>query len=279
VCGLIGHPVAHSLSPAIHNAALRHDGRDGEYRAFDVTDATTALRELAEQGLVGVNVTIPHKRAVWELATRRSAAAEQIGAANTIVFEEDGGVAAHNTDPDGVLGALRDLGVDPSGAACLVIGAGGAGRAAIWALRRAGASSVAVVNRTESRGAEVASELGADVVPWDLLGRALEDSDIVVNATSLGMDEKPSPLSEIVPSSARGVVLDLVYSLGETDLVRTARASGLVAADGLSVLVHQAAKSYELFWGSPAPIEVMTHAAAAVARREPGDVRPNGARG
>src|SRR5713226_8640432 len=99
LCGVIGHPIAHSLSPAIHNAALQHDGRDAEYRAFHVTDAAAALRDLVERGAVGVNVTIPHKRTAWELASTRSKAAEEIGAANTIVFEPGGGMSAHNTDP------------------------------------------------------------------------------------------------------------------------------------------------------------------------------------
>jgi shikimate dehydrogenase len=265
LCGVIGHPIAHSLSPVIHNAALQHDGRDAEYRAFDVTDAAQALRELAEQGAVGVNVTIPHKRAAWELASSRSAGAEAIGAANTVVFEAGGGMAAYNTDPDGVIGGLRDLGVEVSGAKCLVIGAGGAGRAAVWALRQAGASQVAVANRTDAKGADVARELGAEAVPWADVADAVTRSEIVVHATSLGMDGEATPLSGIVASGARGVVLDLVYAPGETDLVRCARSAGIVTADGLGVLVHQAAAAYEIFWGSAAPIEVMRDAALAAA--------------
>jgi len=267
LCGVIGHPIGHSLSPVIHNAALRHDGRDAEYVAIDVVDVRGELERLAVEGAVGVNVTIPYKRTTWELALRRSPDAEAVGAANTLLFEEDGGIAAHNTDPAGVLGGLRDLGVSPEGLRCLVVGAGGAGRAAVWALRSAGAAAVLIANRTESR----AGGLGAEVVAWDDLSDALAGAEVVVHATSVGMAGEATCLqvSALATSKCRAV-LDLVYSPEETDLVRKARDVGIASADGLSVLVHQGAASYELFWKARAPFDVMLEAAfEAMGRRRP----------
>jgi shikimate dehydrogenase len=237
-CGVVGHPVAHSLSPVIHDAALRHDGRDASYVAIDMPSFDVR----ALDGFVGVNVTIPHKRAALAAATWRSAEAEAIGAANTLVFA--GEIAAYNTDPQGVLGGLHDLGVSVQGSRCLVVGYGGAGRAAAWALRSAGAAEVLVANRTRGPGVDLSlDEIG--------------DADVLVHATSVGMSGEETFLQ------VRGykAVLDLVYAPGETDLVRKAGRAGLTAADGLGVLVHQAAAAYELFWGTPAPFAVMLEAA------------------
>jgi shikimate dehydrogenase len=258
LCGVVGHPVRHSLSPVIHNAALRHDGRNTVYLAFDVTDVASASKGLAAVGAVGVNVTIPHKRAAWDHASWHSPEAIATGAANTLLFDKDGRIAAHNTDPAGVLGGLHDLGVSPEGLRCLVVGAGGAGRAAIRALHSAGAADVLVANRTKSHTAD----LLAEVVAWDELPEALARAEIVVHATSVGMDGEDTFLQVNALSASRcKAVLDLVYGREETDLVRRTGARGIPAADGLGVLVHQAAKSYELFWDAPAPFQVMLEAA------------------
>lgn len=256
LCGVIGHPIEHSLSPAIHHAALRHDGRNAVYLAFDVEDVSTAVRGLAALGAVGVNVTIPHKRAAWEVALRHSPEAVAVGAANTLLFDPDGRITAHNTDPAGVLGGLHDLGVHPKGLRCVVVGAGGAGRAAVRALHAAGASDVLVANRTRSH----AADLLAEVVAWDQLTDVLQGAELLVHATSVGMLGEPTFLQVSALKKCRAV-LDLVYGTQETDLVRQAGRSGIAAADGLGVLVHQAAKAYELFWQSPAPLRVMQEAA------------------
>jgi shikimate dehydrogenase len=256
LCGVIGHPIHHSLSPAIHNAALRHDGRDAIYEAFDVTNVRAELERLVALDAVGVNVTIPHKRTALELASSRSPEAEAIGAANTLLFAD--GISAHNTDPEGVLGGLRDLGVSPAGLRCLVVGAGGAGRAAVWALGSAGAAEVLVANRTPV----------PDAVAWEDLDDALAGAEIVVHATSVGMSGEETFLQVSALSRSKcKAVLDLVYAPGETDLVRKAGAAGFTTADGLSVLVHQAAAAYALFWGAPAPVQVMLHAAIRAAGR------------
>lgn len=264
LCGVIGHPISHSLSPAIHNAALRHDGRNAVYLAFDVTDVEAALAGLGALGAVGCNVTIPHKETAWAAVAQRSEEAERIGASNTIVFGPDGAVA-HNTDPDGILGALARLEVSAAGARCLVLGAGGAGRAAVWALHTAGAAEVAVANRTEERAAEVAADLGARFVRWEDLGDEVSGAEVVVQATAVGMDGEgrvfgAGEMDRAAGGGCRGV-LDLVYVGGGTPLVRDALAAGIPTADGLEVLVQQAAAAYRLFWGAEAPVEVMRRAA------------------
>lgn len=270
LCGVIGHPVAHSLSPAIHNAALGHDGRNAVYLAFDVTDVGTALRGLAALGAVGVNVTVPHKREAWEAAAERSEGAERIGAANVIVFE-GGTLSAHNTDAEGVVRGLGDLGVSPEAARCLVVGAGGSARAAVYGLVSAGAAEVTVVNRTDSRGKEVAEALDARFVAWDGLEEAVAAAEIVVHATTVGLEGERSfvrddALARAASAGCRAV-LDLVYGTVETDLVRRARAAGIASADGLGVLIHQAAATYRLFWGAEPPVPAMREAAAHGAGR------------
>jgi shikimate dehydrogenase len=280
LAAVVGHPVAHSLSPPIHNAALRHDGLNAVYLAFDVrperfADAVDGMREL---GAVGCNVTIPHKEAALEVAATRGPSAERIGAANTLVFASDG-VVAHNTDPDGVRGVLTELSLDPRGNPCLVLGAGGAGRGAAWALAEAGADPLVLANRTGERAVRLAADLaeagfGCRHVGWEEAPRAAASGAIVVNATSVGLSDGASPLDE---TALRGVavggcrlVLDLVYAPGETALVRSAREHGLVAVDGLGVLVHQAASAYALFWGRAAPVDVMREAADRAAGRRGG---------
>lgn len=274
LCGVVGHPVGHSLSPAIHNAALRHDGRNAVYVAFDVLDFDAAIRGLSAVGAVGVNITVPHKHAAFEIADRRSEDAFKARAANTLVFGPEG-IDAHNTDIDAVGRALAELGSEVSGARCVVIGAGGAGRAAVLALTKAGASDVAWSNRTDSRIADLGgSGFPARPVPWAELDGALEGAEIVVHATSVGLDGTPSFISDevldrLATGGCRGV-LDLVYAPGETDLVNRARRAGIASADGLGVLVHQAAAAYGLFWDSPAPTDLMREAASKAAGRRPG---------
>lgn len=274
---VIGHPVSHSLSPAIHNAALASDGRNAAYLAFDVApdDLRDAVAGLRAIGAVGANVTVPHKTAALAIADEASEAAKRVGAANTLLLGRDA-VRADTTDPIGVLGALADLGFDPSGSRVLVLGAGGAGRAAAWAVADAGATWVAVANRTGVRADALAERLlasgrPAGTVAWSAIGGAAAEADLVVHATSVGLGGGAGPLAEADLRGASDAgcraLLDLVYAPGETALVTAARAAGLTAADGLGMLVHQAAAAYERFWGAPAPLTVMRDAAARAAGR------------
>ena len=248
--GVLGWPVAHSRSPAMHEAAYAELGLDGwHYQLLPVPPELFAetTRALPGAGFVGANVTIPHKEAALALADSATDAAREIGAANTLTFTDDGAIEADNTDAPGLLAAL---GEDVAGRTALVLGAGGSARAAIWALAQAGAE-VAVFNRTRSR----AEGLGARVL--DAPGPA----EILVNCTSVGLDDAAAtPLEDPSPY---GVVVDLVYRDGGTELLRRADAAGARTVDGLEVLVRQGALSFERWTGRPAPVEAMRRAARA----------------
>jgi shikimate dehydrogenase len=271
ILGVIGHPVEHSLSPAIQNAALRHAAVNAVYLAFDASPerfprCVDGLREL---GAIGANVTIPHKEAALALADERAPEADRVGAANTLVFTS-GRAVAHNTDIGGVRRALGSLALDPAGTTCLVLGAGGAARSVVWALADAGATRIVVANRTRARAEALGGPV--DVIGWDDAPDAAATADLIVNATSVGLDADEAPLGpwalERAASAGCRGVLDLVYRPEQTRLVRDAVAAGIVAADGLDVLVYQGAEAYELFTRAPAPVAIMLQAAHRAAGRK-----------
>ncbi len=268
--GVLGWPVAHSRSPAIHNAALAALGmEDWRYQRLPVPPALFAqtTRALGSAGFLGANVTIPHKQAALELATHASQAAREIGAANTLTFADDGSIAAENTDAPGLIVALGALTGMPAHPRALVLGAGGSARAVAWALREAGASSVAVWNRTTERARTLARELGVEAVPTP--GAA----DLLVNCTSVGLQapvgiERSATEGEALNQLGMtfdqvgkySYVVDLVYRSGPTPLLAAAAAHGAGTVDGLDVLVAQGALSFELWTGRTAPLEVMRRA-------------------
>jgi len=274
VC-VLGHPVGHSRSPAMHNAAFRELGLDWRYEAIDVEPErfSEVVRGLPARGFRGANVTIPHKLAALEVADTASEVARAVGAANTLVFDE-GAVHADNTDVEGFLTALRERAPEaPGGMRALVLGAGGAGRAVVFALLRAGAARVAVWNRHAERAAALVSELSGAVGGAELVAAptpSLDDTDLLVNATSVGMVSSgpdptlpgdPDPIKELPlladELSDRLIVVDLVYRQDRTPLVRAAQARGLRCADGIDVLVHQGAASFRLWTGMHAPLGAM----------------------
>jgi shikimate dehydrogenase len=273
--GVLGWPVAHSRSPAIHNAALAEVGMgDWRYQRLPVPPAlfTETVRALRDSGFVGANATIPHKQAALAVADEASAAAAAIGAANTLSLRPDGTIAAENTDAPGLIAALE---CSPRGARALVLGAGGGARAAVWALRQAGAGEVSVWNRTPARAVALARDLGARAV------RSPEPADLLVNCTAVGLGRpqaEPGEAAGIEPSATEteelnqlglsfdlvgkyAYVVDLVYRPGSTALLAAARRHGRPTLDGLEVLVAQGALSFELWTGRPAPLEVMRLAA------------------
>jgi shikimate dehydrogenase len=260
--GVCGWPVAHSRSPQMHNAALGAAGLgDWRYLRLPLPSELFAetVRALPAAGFRGVNVTIPHKQAALAVADRASDAARAIGAANTLTFE-DGAIVADNTDAPGLLAAL---GSPPAGRTALVLGAGGAGRAAVWALKSAGAADVAVWNRTPERARALAAELGARAVAT--AGRA----DIVINATSVGLHD-PDDTFKALPLGADeldagSLVVDMVYRAGETRFLEAARTRGARVVDGLEILVRQGAASFERWTGLEAPREAMRAAATTIA--------------
>jgi shikimate dehydrogenase len=268
LCGVLGHPVAHSRSPAIQNAAFEAAGLDWRYVKLPVEPELfeETVRALPGSGYRGANVTIPHKTAALRVASEASPAARAIGAANTLTFA-DGLIAADNTDDGGLIDAL-DRPV--AGARAVVLGAGGAGRAAAWALREAGAE-VTVWNRTAARARELAHDLRVTALSGAVFMRELTAGvDLLVNATSVGLDPRrrdADALAELglAGADAPGVVVDLVYrSRGEpTPVAAWARDAGSELVDGLEVLVRQGARSFSLWTGVAAPLDAMRAAARA----------------
>ena len=281
--GVLGWPVAHSRSPAMHNAALAELRLEGwRYQRLPVPPRLFAetVRALPASDFVGANVTIPHKEAALALADSASRAAREIGAANTLSFASDGAIAAENTDAPGLIAAL---GQSPAGMRALVLGAGGSARAAVWALREAGAREVSVWNRTAARAEELARDLDVGFV------RRPAAADLLVNCTSVGL---AGSLADGPPSTAPGgmgrcaversateqralnqlgltfdqvaeysYVVDFVYRSGPTPLLAAARAHGSRTLDGLEILLAQGALSLEMWTGRRAPLEVMREAA------------------
>lgn len=258
--GVLGWPVAHSRSPAMHNAALRVvDLPDWRYQLLPVppqrfSETVTALPGV---GFAGANVTIPHKEAALALATDASDRARTIGAANTLVFGDAGAIYADNTDAPGFIEALP---VSARGLTALVLGAGGSARAAVWALQDAGAAQVQVWNRTPQRARALCADLGATPAA------APGDAHLLVNCTSIGL--KGGDLLKELDWSADQIesyqcVVDFVYAPTETQLIQTARAHSVPFVDGLEILVRQGALSFEQFTGRPAPVDVMRAAARA----------------
>jgi shikimate dehydrogenase len=239
----------------MQNAALEAVGlADWRYQLLPIPPELFAetVRALPGAGFRGVNVTIPHKHAALALATDPTERARAIGAANTLLFEPDGRIAADNTDAPALIAALP---FPPAGRTALVLGAGGSARAAVWALLEAGAREVRVWNRTPERGQALAAELGAIAV-----ARA-EPADLLVHCTASGLDPRADafkPLPIDADDLARyECVVDLVYTETQTSLVQVARARGVRVVDGRELLVRQGALSFELFTGRAAPIELM----------------------
>jgi shikimate dehydrogenase len=262
--GVLGWPVAHSLSPQIQNAALEAAGLSGwRYQLLPVAPELFAetVRALPGAGFRGANVTIPHKRAALALADRPTDRARAIGAANTLTFSDEGVIDADNTDAPGLIEALPFA---PAGRTALVLGAGGAARAAAWALKDAGAVEVRVWNRRPERAQALADELGVNAVQRPAA------ADFLVNCTPIGMNGERAKFKEL-PLEADEIsmytcVVDFVYSHAETPLIEAAKAQGVPAVDGLDLLVAQGALSFERFTGVPAPLEVMRAAARNGAR-------------
>jgi shikimate dehydrogenase len=260
---VLGQPIAHSRSPAIHGAAFAALGLEDRwsYEAIEVAPAEFADRvaALVAEGFVGANVTVPHKHAALELADDPSQVAVEIGAANTLVFE-DGEVRAENTDAEGFLGALPE---PPRGRRALLLGAGGAGRAVLWALLGEGAW-VDIWNRTQERADALASDLGGASLASGERRPRTDDYDLVVNATAVGLSgEDPFAELPLDPGSfhPRQLLVDLVYSGSETALLRAGREAGASVVDGLEVLVRQGAASFRIWTGEDPPLEVMRAAA------------------
>ncbi len=267
VAAVIGHPVAQSLSPVIHNAAFAAGGLDWVYVALPVEpgQAAAALRGMRALGISGLSVTMPHKADVYSAVEVVAAEAEALESVNTVAIDVEGLLVGHSTDGLGFVDSLHaDAGVDPGGARIAVLGAGGAARSVIDALGRAGAAEVVVINRTPAsaqHAARLAGGVGRVGTPDDVRG-----ADIVVNATSVGMGSDLLALDpELIPHGA--LVADLVYHPLDTALLQAARARGCLTLDGLGMLIHQAARQQILWTGHEPDVAVMRSAAMDVLAR------------
>jgi shikimate dehydrogenase len=263
VAGIIGQPVEHSRSPAIHNAAYTALGLDWVYVAFPVAvgAAVSALHGLAALGVAGVNVTMPHKAAAAEASDELTPTAATLGVANTVIVR-DGYLVGHSTDGAGFLDAAREAEIELRGASIVVLGAGGAARALVHALGPVAGHLVVAARRTDAAAAVARLAPAATPIGLDHASDAVAAATVVVNATPLGMRGEAPPF-DVAALDARHVVIDTVYAPPETPLLGAARARGARALNGLGMLVHQAARSFKLLTGRDAPLDVMWAAAQA----------------
>ncbi len=253
IAGIMGWPVTHSRSPAIHGHWLARYGVDGAYVPFAVRpeDGQDAIRALPRFGFAGSNITLPHKETALAAVDEADALARRIGAVNTVVVRADGSLHGSNSDAYGFMAHLRASAPDWRPGVAMVLGAGGAARAVAAALLDAGASEVRLANRTAERAERVAEAFDRRVRPvaWKERSEALDGADLLVNTTSLGMSGN-APLEIALDAlGPRAVVNDIVYAPLETPLLAAARARGLAAVDGLGMLLHQARPGFAAWFG------------------------------
>ena len=250
LAGVFGHPVTHSRSPRLHGFWLQRYGIDGAYIPLGVAPGGfgAAVRALVDLGFRGANVTIPHKLAAFEICDAVAPFARRAGAVNTLIFR-DGRIEGSNTDGFGFLESIREAapGWRADAGPAVLLGAGGAARAIAAALLDAGVPRVTLVNRTAAKAEALARDLGGPIHVADR--PPLEDAALLVNTTSLGMQGQPGLEVDLAPLPASAVVADIVYVPLETRLLAAARARGLVAVDGLGMLLHQARPGFEAWFG------------------------------
>jgi shikimate dehydrogenase len=257
--GVIGWPVAHSLSPVLHGYWLRHYGIDGVYEKIAAApeDFVSTIARLRGEGFCGVNVTVPHKEAAFALAEDNDTIARSAGATNLLVFRP-GEIRGHNTDVHGLVAAVEEKAGLLAGKNAILLGAGGAARGALIALRQLGAGSIRLLARDTRRAVNMASAVvpppgpaaTVEVMPLSAFAAAAADAALVVNATSAGMGSNPPLDLDLSALPQAAAVCDMVYHPLETPLLKDARARGLLAIDGLGMLMHQAVPSFEAFFGT-----------------------------
>lgn len=256
--GVIGHPISHSKSPLIHNYWIKRYGLAGSYEAIDIApgDLAARVKDLFAEGYAGFNVTIPHKEAVMALCDDVTATAQSVGAVNTL-FRDEGRIIGHNTDAFGfvenVKDAQRHFGFSHTlqNGPALVLGAGGAAKAIVYALVQAGVPEVVIANRDADK-AKALAELypgAARVVPWEQREAALEGANFLVNTTSLGMEGQPELAMDLSKAHYNLLVADIVYTPLLTELLKAARDNDLRIVTGIGMLLHQARPAFEKWFG------------------------------
>ena len=256
LAGVAGWPVGHSLSPVMMNAWLEASGLDGQYAAFAVAPDrfADAIQALPALGIAGLNVTVPHKGFALEAATSASEAARAIGAANLLLTRDDG-LFADNTDIVGIEAAIKAGGGAEASRPAVIVGAGGAARAAMFHVKQAGVSEVRVINRTVESAEALAQDFGvaARAFPLDQAETALEGAGLVIQSSVMGMQGRPDFAPDLSGLDGDALVFDMVYAPLVTPLLGSARDAGRRTADGLSMLIGQAQPSFEAFFGAPPP--------------------------
>ena len=267
LAGVIGSPIAHSKSPALHTHWLKTLGIAGHYIPIDVAqeDLEHIVKTLPKMGFVGVNVTVPYKEKVMDFADLVTDRAALIGSANTLIFRKDGKIHADNTDSYGFIQNLRQKAPDwdPKAGPAAILGAGGAARAVIASLVEVGVPEILISNRTKARAEKLKADFGKRlrVVDWVQAGNMLEEATTVINTTSLGMVGKP-PLRVPLDGLQKGtLVTDLVYAPLMTHLLNEANEAGCVTVDGLGMLLHQAVPAFERWFGVRPQVTDETRAA------------------
>jgi len=256
LAAVIGDPIGHSKSPMLHGFWLRAYQISGHYVPLHVTsgDLKQVCAAMPRMGFVGANVTIPHKETVLDLADIVTDRARAIGAANTLTFHKDGKIEADNTDGHGFLANIQQNApaFDAKDGAAVILGAGGAAKAVIYALLEAGAPQVRVLNRNLDRAKNLSARFGDRVSVHEVsdLPNLLGDCNLLVNTTSLGMTGQPPLAVDLSNLPKNAVVNDIVYAPLETDLLKQARTMGAVAVDGLGMLLHQAAPGFAKWFGT-----------------------------
>lgn len=271
IYAVLGHPVAHSLSPAMHNPALQALGLDAHYCAFDVEPSRLldVLHSMAHMGFGGVNLTIPHKEIAFQGLSRLADSARLSGSVNTIRFLPNAELEGHSSDGHGLVHALQeDLAESLAGRRVLLLGCGGAGRAAALRAAQDSASEIRLANRSPARAERLAAEIqqrfpGIPVLcapAWPPPPDFIHPADLILQSTSLGMKDESE--FGFCPEHFRPgqALFDMTYLQPETPFMRIARAAGARTANGLSMLLHQGARSLEIWTGQPAPLEVMRRA-------------------
>jgi len=255
LAGVMGWPVAHSLSPRLHGYWLRHYGIDGAYVPLPVRPERlgSALRALADLGFAGCNLTVPHKEAALGALDEIAEDARRIGAVNTILVRADGSLYGWNTDIEGfaqsLIAALPEWSI--AGKYAVVLGAGGAARAVVAAVQNLGAEEVVILNRTRERAEALATDLGGAIRPlaWERRSEALSQAALLINTTTLGMLGKPPLSIDLAPLPTDAVVAEIVYAPLETPLLAEARRRGHGVVDGLGMLLYQAVPGFEAWFG------------------------------
>jgi shikimate dehydrogenase len=266
--GVIGHPIAHSLSPLLHNTAFSLLGLDCSYEAFDVEPSSlgTAIRGFKKQGFAGLNVTIPHKEALARLVDEQSDESRAIGAVNTVIFG-DNRIRGENTDVYGVAASLEEYRSQIQNRLAVVIGAGGSARAIIYALcTRFAPAEIVVANRAVGRAKELIADLGPHAHRSSLRAVSLSGAEfdahlaqaaVVINATSVGMAPAvdQSPVGDKARFHSGQIIMDLIYTPLETRFLNQAARCGARTISGLEMFLHQGARSFEIWLGRPMPLE------------------------